>query len=183
MSKIRPATDAERRQIAERWVRCIEPQRTRVLDPASGRKVRIPAADRDSLMGTMYRAPRGKIAPSLWRMLARQLVEALLPSSHALVLTSDAVDEPVGWAVFDAERLHFVYVLGDARLRGVARSLVRAAFAQAGATLRPTYSTESGRALMLSVARLQAARNDMTNAPARPLKDAHGHQVDASMVE
>lgn len=142
---IRNPTVSEVGRIVSKWEKIIEP----------------PRAERDPVTGPMHRAPHygHQIAPYVWRLGADALIERLMSGSKVLVATLTSVpDEMVGWVVYqeveDAVRIHMVYVLGDARRKGIARALLEEAVT--GRPWMVTYSTRSGRALLESTFRISS---------------------------
>jgi GNAT superfamily N-acetyltransferase len=158
--EIREATPAERARIHERWVRIVRP----------------PKAETDPIMGALVRAPKHghRMSPSIWHRAIDKELGRLLTESSVLVVDGPVAGEPVGWVVYQGDRLHMVYVFGPARRRGVGKALVE--HAMRNVNPRVTYCTEPGRLLLLSVARTRASAAFKPIAPARQDEDdAHGY--------
>lgn len=121
---IRPATQRERDEVAKQWASSFAPGNSTVT------------------VGSVMRT----LAQKHWKRAHKMLVAYLLAESNVHVLVLDDVPaEPLGWVVFAAEELHYVYVLDKARRCGLGRRLLEHA-RMFGAQF-PSHMTASGRSL------------------------------------
>lgn len=148
MISIRPATPAERKRFRDQWARTVRAPGHEVSQRL-GRNAMI------SLGKFVKTGPPGHyIAPSLLRRALEAEIDRMMDRCDVLVADLVTVPgEPLGWCAFEGERLHFVHVLGPARMKGIGRALV-----QASGTNKATYLTEAGKALLASASGLSASQ-------------------------
>lgn len=95
---------------------------------------------------------RGRVSAPFLRSIILRTVDHLLETGHVAVAVlggnGKGADEPLGWIAFNDRKLHFVYVLGPARRRGVGTLLLTRTVP---ADAEPTFMTKLGEALISSI--------------------------------
>lgn len=137
---IRTAKRSEYRLVQARWNR-------RIL-----RIAKVDAYDRGALeYVSLGRGPTDmRISQNVLALAQRMHADAVLadPSTRVLMATLPDLDEPMGFAVWTGDLLHYVDVLASARRSGVGRKLVQTVRAIHGGPMRATYVTRDGAKLL-----------------------------------
>lgn len=131
-------------------------ERDRFVRSTWRRSFASPKKHRTALGQGEYFGLRGdggaKIDQQYWLDAHAKIIDEEL--AHAHVVVADLGGECLGWAAWDDDQLHYVYVAPRFRRRGVGRALLLRAGACKG-TFPPSHLTYEGELLLNAVLRQQ----------------------------